>query len=111
MAFSLIDPAPGAVPIEALAKERLAAWLDAASERERNWARSTGFAAEAGKFTLVPDEDGRLGRVLLGLGEGPDASTMWALAGLPDALPQGNYRLDPLPPGADPTRLALGWAL
>jgi leucyl aminopeptidase len=111
MAFSLIDPTPGAVPIEAVAKERLAAWLDAASECERNWARSIGFAAEAGKFTLVPDEDGRLGRVLLGLGEGPDAATMWALAGLPDALPRGNYRLDPIPPGADPTRLALGWAL
>ena len=35
MAFSLIDPTPGAVPIEALAKERLAAWFDTASKRER----------------------------------------------------------------------------
>jgi leucyl aminopeptidase len=36
---------------------------------------------------------------------------MWALAGLPDALPEGSYRLDPAPEGADPTRIALGWAL
>ena len=36
---------------------------------------------------------------------------MWAFAGLPDALPEGSYRLDPAPEGADPTRIALGWAL
>jgi len=33
------------------------------------------------------------------------------LAGLPEALPEGTYRLDTVPDGADPTRLALGWAL
>jgi leucyl aminopeptidase len=36
---------------------------------------------------------------------------MWALAGLADMLPEGSYRLDPVPEGAEPTRLALGWAL
>jgi leucyl aminopeptidase len=36
---------------------------------------------------------------------------MWALAGLADGLPEGSYRLDPVPDGAEPTRLALGWAL
>ena len=111
MAFSLIDPSPGAVPIEVLAKERLACWLDVAPEPVRNWVRSIGFAAEAGKFALVPGGDGRLAQVLLGLGEGHDEGTIWALASLPDALPEGNYRLGPLPPDADPTRLALGWAL
>ncbi len=60
----------------------------------------------------MPGNDGRLGRVLLGLGEGAEArSTMWSLAGLPDALPEGSYRLDCVPEGGDPTRLALGWAL
>ena len=36
---------------------------------------------------------------------------MWALAGLPDTLPERSYWLDPVPEGGDPTRLALGWAL
>ena len=112
MAFSLIDDTLGAVPITALTKDRLSTWLETAPERERNWARSTGFAAETGKLALVPGENGRLGRVLAGLGAGPDAAaTMWALAGLADALPEGSYRLDPMPEGAEPTRLALGWAL
>jgi len=112
MAFSLIDDTLGAVPITALTKDRLSTWLETAPERERNWARSTGFTAETGKPVLVPGENGRLGRVLAGLGAGPDAaSTMWALAGLADRLPEGSYRLDPVPEGAEPTRLALGWAL
>src|SRR6266513_985272 len=38
-------------------------------------------------------------------------TAMWALAGLPEKLPEGNYRLEQGPNGADPTRLALGWAL
>jgi leucyl aminopeptidase len=112
MAFSLIDNTGGGVPITALTKDRLAAWLETAPEHERNWAQSTGFAAEAGKLALAPGEDGRLGRVLVGLGDGGDAkASMWALSGLPEALPEGSYRLDPMPEGADPTRLALGWAL
>jgi len=111
MAFSLIDNPGGAVPVGAHTKDGLANWLAAATERERNWVQSIGFAAEAGKFALVPGEDGRLGRVLLGLGEGAEAATMWALAGLPADLPEGSYRLDPAPDGVDSTRLALGWAL
>jgi leucyl aminopeptidase len=111
MAFALTDPTPGAAPIVALTKERFRTWLEAAPELERNWVRALGFDAEAGKFVLLPHEDGGLGRVLLGLGEGEDGTTMWALAGLPEGLPEGSYRLDPVPDGADPTRLALGWAL
>ncbi|MGH7062662.1 MAG: leucyl aminopeptidase family protein, partial [Stellaceae bacterium] len=112
MAFSLIDPTAGAVPIAALTKDRLPAWLEAAPARERRWVRTLGFAADAGKSVLVPGGDGELARVLLGLGDKDDgAATMWALAGLPAALPEGSYRLDPVPAGADPTRMALGWAL
>jgi leucyl aminopeptidase len=112
MPYSLIDDAGGAVPLTLVAKGGLAAWREAASERERNWALATGFAGEAGKLALVPGKNGELDRVLVGLGDGAEAeTTMWALAGLPETLPEGRYRLDPWPAGADPTRLALGWAL
>ena len=112
MAFSLIDKTEGAVPIAALTKQQFPAWLENAPERERNWLTSTGFSAEAGKHALVPGESGRLARVLVGLGDGADAEgRMWALAGLPTALPEASYRLDAVPRDADPTNLALGWAL
>ena len=112
MAFSLTDETQGATPIAAMTKDSLAVWLDQAPERERNWVTSTGFSADPGKHTLVPGETGRLARVLVGLGDGSENSaTMWALAGLPEALPEGSYRLENVPDAADPTRLALGWAL
>jgi leucyl aminopeptidase len=112
MAFSLIDEAEGAVPIAALTKGEFPALLERAPERERNWLTSIGFSAEAGKHALVPGETGRLAGVLVGLGDGADADgRMWALAGLPTALPEASYRLDAVPRGTDPTNLALGWAL
>src|SRR5262249_12290045 len=112
MVFSLIEETAGAVPIVALAKSEFAVWLDRAPEWERNWLTSIGFSAEAGKCVLVPGEEGGLSRVLVGVGEGADAEgRMWALAGLPTALPEANYRLDAVPAGTDPSNLALGWAL
>ena len=112
MAFSLIDDTAGAIPMVVLTKDRLPAWLAEASERERNWLTATGFGAEAGKLALVPGEDGRLARAVVGFGgNGEPGSGMWALAGLPDTLPEGSYRLETVPEGNDPTHLALGWAL
>jgi leucyl aminopeptidase len=112
MAFSLIDDTTGAIPVAVLTKDRFPAWLAEAPERERNWLTAIGFSAEQGKFALIPAENGRLVRVVVSLGEGNEPGAgMWALAGLPDMLPEGSYRLEIAPNGADPTRLALGWAL
>ena len=112
MPFSLIDETDGAVPIIALTQDQLSGWLDKSAPCERNWLTSTGFSAESGKHALVPGETGKLARVLVGLGAGADAERgMWALAGLPAALPEASYRLEAAPDGADPSRLALGWAL
>ncbi|HYM73045.1 MAG TPA: leucyl aminopeptidase family protein [Stellaceae bacterium] len=114
MAYSLIDEIDdaavgAAVPITPLAKAQLARWRDGAPARERDWAASVGFTADPGKTVLVPDETGKLGRVLVGVSESEAA--MWAVAGLSESLPEGSYRLDPLPESGDASRLALGWAL
>ncbi|HLY44177.1 MAG TPA: leucyl aminopeptidase family protein [Stellaceae bacterium] len=109
MPFSLIEDDAGAVPVDVVAKAGLAAWREVAPAKAREWAAATGFSGEAGKLALVPDDAGRLGRVLVGMAEGEAA--MWALAGLSETLPEGSYRLEQLPDGGDPTRIALGWAL
>jgi leucyl aminopeptidase len=112
MAFSLIDDTTGATPVVMVTKDQLPQFLAEAQDRERNWLTAIGYAAETGKLALLPADDGRLARVLLGLGKSLDpGSEMWALAALPDALPEGSYRIERAPDGADPTRLALGWAL
>jgi leucyl aminopeptidase len=109
MAFNLIEGDAGAVPVTVLSKAELASWRETAPARERDWAAAIGFTGEAGKLALVPDEKGKLGRVLVGMSE--DEAAMWALAGLSESLPEGNYRFERGPEGGDPTRLALGWAL
>jgi leucyl aminopeptidase len=109
MAFSLIDDDVGAVPVSAVGKAGLAAWREAASPSERDWAAATGFTGEAGRLAFLPDAEGKLGRVLVGIADSEAA--MWAFAGLPDALPPGKYRVEVLPEGGDATRIALGWAL
>jgi len=109
MGFSLIDDDPAAVPLTVLGKAQLARWRENAPAREREWAVAAGFTGEAGKVALVPDKNGKLGRVLTGFGDGEAA--MWAAAGLSETLPEGAYRLDPLPEGGEPSRVALGWAL
>jgi len=112
MAFSLIDEIDGAIPITPLTKKQLPAWLEEAPDHERNWVRAIGFSADPGKHALVPGNEGRFARVVVGLGDADDTRrTMWGLAGLPGELPEGCYRLETIPEGADPTRLALGWAL
>src|ERR1700680_4101688 len=109
MAFNLIDDDAGAVPVTVLSKTGLEGWRETAPRHERDWAAATGFNGEAGKLALVPGESGQLGHVLVGTAE--DDAAMWALAGLSETLPEGNYRLEKLPKGGDPSHLALGWAL
>ena len=108
MAFSLIDDEAGAVPVEHGVESRVSRWRETAAARERDWAAAIGFAGEAGKLALVPDADGRLGRVLAGIGDGEAA--IWAAAGLPEALPPGTYRLGTHARGgrSEPGRARLG---
>src|SRR5947207_12828405 len=93
MAFNLIEGDgghAGGVPLTVLSKAGLAAWRETAPTRERDWAAATGFTGEAGKLALVPDQAGKLGRVLVGASENDAA--MGARAGLAGKLPEGNYR-------------------
>jgi leucyl aminopeptidase len=111
MPYSLIDQGRSAVPVIALTKEQLPARLAEVPEDRRNWLGAIGFAADPGKFALVPDGAGGLACVFVGVAPAEPGGGIWALAGLPETLPEGSYRLAALPKGTDPTSLALGWAL
>jgi len=103
----LVAPGGNAVPVTPVAPAELPARLAALGAATERWAETTRFAAEPGKLLLVPDENGRLGHVLAGMGEG---EFLWALGACPDALPEGTYALADAPRAAH-TALALGWAL
>ncbi len=97
------------VSITTLDSESLKRWRAGVDAGERRWLDGTGFAAAPGELAFIPDADGRVARVLVGIGD--DDDPLWALAGLPSALPPGRYRLTPEPSPEDAGRAALGWAL
>ncbi|HYB54759.1 MAG TPA: leucyl aminopeptidase family protein [Alphaproteobacteria bacterium] len=105
----LVAAAPReALPITPLVKAELKGWLAGPGAALRGWVESTGFAAKPGELSLVPGRTGKLARVLVGC-EAHDE--LWALAALPQTLPQGVYRLDAALAPQAATKAALGWAL
>src|SRR3954467_4164530 len=96
------------IPITPVEKAVFAAWLKKEPAAMRNWVESSGFAADEGQVSLVPDAKGRLADGLVG---GKSQGDLWGLAGLPERLPPGNYWLDARMERAEATHVAIGWAL
>ncbi len=105
----LIDAPDGdAAEIVALTEDALDGWLAEQPPETATWIRATRFAAKPDTQCLVAAPDGRLGRVVVGVAAERDP---WAFAGLPAALPEGEYRLADGAGGQAATDAALGWAL
>ena len=108
MLSHLVADASDAIPLTVATSEDLARSRLPFEERDRRWLGAIGYKADPGTFALLPGAAGALGRVLVG---GTSAEAIWSLAGLPEGLPEGVYRLDPEPDAPIASRLALGWAL
>jgi len=93
------------IGVDARNLKRVSAKLGKAAAQ---WLRTSGFAADPGKFCLIPDAQGHLRAVLIGVARSDD---VYALAALPQHLPSGDYRLDDSGVALDPQRAALGWGL
>jgi len=100
-------PNANTVPVSAVTTEGWAAWLRRQPKLSRAWLGSLDFRPDAGKVALVPDRDGSLARVVLGLGRGPD---LWAFAVLRERVPAGRYQYEDLP-ATHADAAALAWAL
>jgi leucyl aminopeptidase len=109
---ALIDPPTGApaplclIPVHA---DGLAAWMDEQSGPGGAWVRTAGFEGKAGQTCPLPNPDGSLFGVLVGLGAGTPEE-LWTLAALPERLAPGDYRLEPAD-GQPPPDAALGAAM
>ncbi|MGB2681625.1 MAG: leucyl aminopeptidase family protein [Candidatus Competibacter sp.] len=98
----------GCIPLIVVAETDFEAWLARQEDFLRRWLSAAGFKSKPGRFTLVPDADGALKAVVACIGTPAD---LWALAGLPAALPEGDYYLDAPYEAENLQRLTLGWAL
>lgn len=106
----LTEPNGDATPLVAVASEKLSKWFAAQPPRVAAWLKSSTFKAEAGEVVVVPDADGAIDFVVLGLGGAEDP---WVTGNLAKSLPARTYRLTECI-GASPnfpTWAALSWAL
>jgi leucyl aminopeptidase len=108
MSDALLDAAEAAVPVQALTEAALPAALDSLGGQAAGLAEAEGFKARAGQVLKLPGADGKLARVLLGLGGQAKADAFRAAAG---RLPAGDYRLEAVPEGLEPTDVATAWGL
>lgn len=109
MLESLSDSAPKtAIPVTALDAKSLGAWLRKQPARAQRWVKNTQFGALEGELCLIPANDGKVARALVGVSTLDDP---WGYAALPTKLPKARYRLDPAPDAAQADAAALGWAL
>ncbi|GLC50654.1 hypothetical protein PLESTB_000404100 [Pleodorina starrii] len=92
-----------AIPVQAVAQADLTPLLSSLEPLHRSWAATSRFKAKAGEVCLLPDAQGTLSRVLLGLG--PPSTAPWAYAALAK-LPGGTYRLTKPYGGAGATAAA-----
>lgn len=96
-----------AIRIIPVGEAALPGWLDAHPD-SREWISAVGFKAEPGTFAFLAGRNGRpSGLIASPTEDGP----VWAFAGLPTALPEGTYFLEPDVARSSPTDFALGWAL
>jgi len=104
----LIDRAAEAVEIVPLRAQRLEAWVKRQAPSVGQWVRSAAFTAKPGSLCLVPNAEGGLAQVLVGIEEGLDR---WSLAALPASLPKGDYRLADQVDGNEAEAACFAWAI
>jgi leucyl aminopeptidase len=86
-------PASGkAIPILPLTRAQFSPWLAAQSAATQQWVKRCGFDAEPQSFCLVPDSEGGIAKVLVGVVMAED---IWGFGGLAYLLPNQIYQLDP----------------
>jgi leucyl aminopeptidase len=104
-----LDTRPtNSTPIMPVAEQEFQAWLDRHDASLQRWLASAGFAAKPGSLCLVPNPEGALQAVVVGIASADDP---WALGDLPTRLPAGTYHLDVEWEPAGLERAAIGWGL
>jgi leucyl aminopeptidase len=107
-AYALVPARGKALPLHTITPAQLGKWLGAQKAVTRNWLKTTGFAAKAGETALLPDAQGKLAGVVVGISPRLDP---WALAHLPTSLPAGRYMLAAEFAPDLAQQLVLGWGL
>ncbi len=91
------------IPITVIRPDDFSSWFNQQNSFVKNWIESTKFRYESGSLSLIPDDTGRLSKVLYCI---RDTKNFWWAGALPFALPAGVYHYDGIN-----KHIALAWGL
>jgi leucyl aminopeptidase len=99
-------------PLWLVPEKGLDAWLSAQDSAVRHWLADTRFRGERHQLACLPGPDGKPTGAVLGVGSLANVAALepWHLAGTPDRLPSGAWRIADALPAPAATAAALGWA-
>src|SRR3989338_8976765 len=96
------------ITIESIFVGEYAQWLSKQELHTQNWLRHIRFKGERGECALIPNGQGGIAKVIVGV-EG--AADYWSFGGLPCKLPAGNYGLSGGYSEEQMQQIALAWQL
>jgi leucyl aminopeptidase len=97
-----------AIPLNVLRARDFDAFRQTCSAAAQRWMQVMQFAAKPNTYVAIPQDDGAIQRVVVGVDDAPNP---WALGDMALRLPPHDYYLDALPADLNPEMLALGWVL
>jgi leucyl aminopeptidase len=96
------------IAIEPIVEGGFERWVKQQSPITQAWVAANGYKGKTGQHLLIPDSNGGIGLVALGVNHGRD---IWSYGDLPLSLPEAAYRLPDSLNRESATAAALGWAL
>lgn len=102
------DKAENMISIIPIIHDQFGKWYERQTSKIKNWVNASDFKAKSASFCFIPDKEGNIGKVLLGLKSEDD---FWALGALPNHLPEGNYQLDANWKSKRLENVAIAWGL
>jgi leucyl aminopeptidase len=99
-------PATTPIPITIIAANEYAQWLTKQNEVSKNWLQSAQFRGEAGTMASLPDNTGKISRIICCV---TDLKNFWGVGSLPITLPENIYEFDMEPRDYD--KYAIAWGL
>ncbi|MCW1951357.1 MAG: leucyl aminopeptidase family protein [Octadecabacter sp.] len=104
-------PSTSVIPLISVKSDDLDATLANLPDVAASWLRNKGFNASIGAIEALPNADGTIKAVYVGIGAKGQSRVRFALAAAAAKLPAGTYALDTMLTGPDLDEAALGLLL